>query len=91
MAGGLVGAAVSGAILAGTGGAGIVDRRWYVRRGTELVQVLRTGFVEQMSAFFQDDPATVTDLLGRQVHYPDMLAIVRTYNQHRLAAADQAR
>lgn len=89
--GGLASAAVAGAILAGTGGGGIVDRRWYVRRGTELVQVLRTGFTEQMSAFFQDDPATITAILLHQLRYPDMLTIVQAYNQHRLAAADQAK
>ena len=91
VAGGLVAAAVTGAILASTGGEGIVDRRWYVRRGTELVQVLRTGFVEQMSTFFHDDPATATNIINKQVHYPDMLAIVRAYNQHRLAAPEPAK
>lgn len=91
LAGGLAGAALTGIMLASTGSAGIADRHWYVRRGTELVQVVRTGFVEQMSAFFHDDPATVTDLIGKQVRYPDMLAIVQAYNQHRLAAADPAR
>lgn len=89
--GGLVGAAVAGAVLAGTGGAGIAERRWYVRRGTELVQVQRTGFIEQMSAYFQDDPATVTALIQQQVHYPDMLAIVQAYNQHKLGAPGAAR
>lgn len=89
--GGLVGAAVASAVLAGTGGAGIAERRWYVRRGTELVQVLRTGFTEQMCAYFQDDPATVAALIQQQVRYPDMLAIVQVYNQHRLAAPDAAR
>jgi|GEM_PF-2227164 len=84
--GGLVGAAVAGAVLAGTGGAGIAERRWYVRRGGELLQVQRTGFVEQMSAFFQDDPATVAALAQQQLHYPDMLALVRAYNQRQLAA-----
>lgn len=89
--GGLVGAAVAGAVLAGTDGAGIAERRWYVRRGTELVQVQRTGFIEQMSAYFQDDPATVTALIQWQVRYPDMLAIVRAYNQHKLGAPGAAR
>ena len=45
---GLAGVAVAAAVLASTGGAGvgIADRHWYVRRrGTELVQVLRTGFI----------------------------------------------
>jgi hypothetical protein len=85
--GGLVGAAVAGAILAGTGGQGLAERRWYLRRGTELIQVKRDTFTEQMSEYFKDDPATVAALLQKQVHYPDMLAIVLAYNQHKLVEA----
>jgi hypothetical protein len=83
---GLVGAVVAGAILAGTSGEGLAERRWYLRRGTELVQVKRDNFAAQMSEYFKDDPATVTALLSKQVHYPNMLAIVRAYNENRLAA-----
>lgn len=85
--GGLVGAAVAGAVLAGTAGEGIAERRWYLRRGGELVQVQRSSFAEQMSEYFQDDPATVAALAARQLHYPDMLALVQAYNQRRLAAS----
>lgn len=83
---GLVGAVVAGAIWAGTGGEGIAERRWYLRRGTELVQVKRDTFAAQMSEYFKDDPATVTAVLSKQLHYPDMLAIVQGYNANRLAA-----
>jgi hypothetical protein len=83
---GVASALVAGAILASTGGEGLAERRWYLRRGTELVQVKRDDFAAQMSAYFKDDPATVTALLSRQVHYPDMLAIVQGYNANRLAA-----
>lgn len=84
---GLVGAVVAGAILAGTGGEGLAERRWYLRRGTELTQVKRDTFTAQMSEYFKDDPATATALINKQVHYPDMLAIVQGYNANRLAAS----
>lgn len=84
---GIVSAVVAGAILAGTGGEGLAERRWYLRRGTELIQVKRDNFTEQMSEYFKDDPATATALLSKQVHYPDMLAIVQGYNANRLAAS----
>jgi hypothetical protein len=83
---GLVGTVVAGAVLAGTGGQGIAERRWFVRRGTELMQVQRGNFVAQMSAYFHDDPATVTALAQQQVHYPDMLAIVQAYNERHTKA-----
>jgi hypothetical protein len=83
---GLISALVAGAILAGTSGDGIAERRWYLRRGAELVQVKRDNFAAQMSEYFKDDPATVTALLNKQLHYPDMLAIVQGYNTNRLAA-----
>jgi hypothetical protein len=51
------------------------------------VQVKRDTFTEQMSEYFKDDPATVAALLQKQVHYPDMLAIVQAYNQHKLIEA----
>lgn len=86
----IIGALVAGAILAGTGGEGLADRQWYVRRHGELRKVPRQEFAAQMSEYFQDDPLTVAALLQQQVHYPDMLAIVRQYNQRR-AAAPEAR
>ena len=83
---GLASAVVAGAILASTGGEGLAERRWYLRRGTELIQVKRDNFVAQMSEYFKDDPATATALINKQLHYPDMLAIVQGYNANRLAA-----
>ena len=91
VAGGLVGAAVAAAVLAGANGAGIPDRRWFVRRGAELVQVRRNDFTLQMNEFFQDDPATVSALTQQQLRYPDMLAIVQAYNQHKLNPYDATR
>ncbi len=82
----LVGAVVAGAILASTGGEGIAERRWYLRRGGELVQVQRGNFAAQMSEYFKDDPETVAAVTQQQVHYPDMLALVQAYNQRRLAS-----
>jgi hypothetical protein len=84
--GGLVGAVVAGAVLAGTAGEGIAERRWYLRRGGELVQVQRSNFAEQMSEYFKDDAETVAALAAQQLHYPDMLTLVQAYNQRRLAA-----
>jgi hypothetical protein len=83
---GLIGAVAAGAILASTGGEGIAERRWYLRRSGELVQVQRSNFVAQMSEYFKDDPETVAAVTQQQVHYPDMLALVQAYNQRRLAA-----
>jgi hypothetical protein len=83
---GLASAVVAGAILASTGGEGLAERRWYLRRGTELVQVKRDNFTAQMSEYFKDDPATATALINKQLHYPDMLTIVQGYNANRLAA-----
>jgi hypothetical protein len=84
---GVVGAVAAGALLAvGTGGEGIAERRWYLRRGGELVQVQRSNFVTQMSEYFKDDPETVAAVTQQQVHYPDMLTLVQAYNQRRLAS-----
>jgi hypothetical protein len=85
--GGLVGAALAAAIAGSTGGSGIADRRWFVRRAGELMQVQRSSFVEQMSDYFKDDPETVTALTQQRVHYPDMFAIVQDYNQRKIAAS----
>jgi hypothetical protein len=85
--GGLVGAALAAAIAGGTGGSGIADRRWFVRRSGELVQVQRSSFVEQMSDYFKDDPETVAALTQQRMHYPDMFAIVEDYNQRKIAAS----
>jgi hypothetical protein len=82
----LVAAVVAGAILASTGGEGIAERRWYLRREGELVQVQRSNFVVQMSEYFKDDPETVAAVTQQQVHYPDMLALVQAYNQRRLVS-----
>jgi hypothetical protein len=76
--------AVAGAVLAGTAGEGIAERRWYLRRGGELVQVQRSNFAEQMSEYFKDDAETVAALAAQQLHYPDMLALVQAYNERRL-------
>jgi hypothetical protein len=86
MPAGLVGAVVAGAILAGTAGEGIAERRWFLRRGGELVQVQRGDFVAQMSQYFNDDPETVAAVAQQQLRYPNMLALVQAYNQRRLAA-----
>jgi hypothetical protein len=84
---GLIGAVAAGAILAGTGGEGIAERRWYLRRGSELVQVQRSNFVTQISEYFKDDPETVSAVAQQKLHYPDMLALVQAYNQRQLAAS----
>lgn len=86
----IIGAVVAGAVLASTGGEGIANRQWYVRRNGELQKVSRQDFSTQMSDYFQDDPATVAAIAQQQVHYADMLAIVQAYNQ-RQAASRQAR
>lgn len=83
---GLVGALVAGAVLAGTAGEGIAERRWYLRRSGELTRVRRDDFTAQMSEYFKDDSATVAAVAQQRLHYPDMLALVQAYNQRQLAA-----
>ncbi|RZK62598.1 MAG: hypothetical protein EOO59_02105 [Hymenobacter sp.] len=83
----VVGAVVAGAILAGTAGEGIAERRWFLRRGGELVQVRRGDFAAQLSEYFKDDSATVAAVTQQQLRYPDMLALVQAYNQRRLAGS----
>ncbi|MBF9236933.1 hypothetical protein I2I05_05950 [Hymenobacter sp. BT683] len=61
-------------------------RHWYLRRQGELVEVSRGGFVEQLSAFFQDDPVVVAALAAKTLGYRDMRALVRMYNEHQTPA-----
>ena len=87
---GLAAAAVAGAVVAGamlaTNAGGIVERHWYLRRGGELVKVSRTSFLEQLTAYFQDDAEVVAALQRGQVRYPDMVVVVESYNRHKAAA-----
>ena len=62
-------------------------RHWYLRRQGELVEVLRGSFVEQMSAYFQNDPAVVAALAAKDLGYRDMRTLVRLYNEHQAPAA----
>lgn len=87
---GLAAAAVAGAVVAGTmlatNAGGIVERHWYLRRNDELVKVSRANFMEQLTAYFQDDAEVVAALQRGQVRYPDMVVVVESYNRHKAAA-----
>jgi len=61
-------------------------RHWYLRRQGELVEVSRHDFSAQLTQYFQDDPATVAALAGKQVAYRDLLGLVMFYNANKRAA-----
>jgi hypothetical protein len=66
-------------------------RHWYLRRQGELVEVSRRDFIPQLTQYFQDDPATVAALAGKQVAYRDLLGLVQRYNASRAAAGPAGR
>lgn len=65
-------------------------RHWYLRRQGELVEVSRHDFIPQLTQYFQDEPAIVAALAGKQVAYRDLLGLVMQYNARHPAAGPPA-
>ena len=85
----VAGTSIMGAAgLSAPGLTGFADRQWFLRRaGQELVKVERMSFVNQMTAYFQDDPEVVAALNSGQLHYRDMVKLVQGYNEFRTRPA----
>jgi hypothetical protein len=59
-------------------------QHWYLRRQGLMTEVAPQSFVQQLTAYFSDDPAVAAGLAAGTWTYPTLGALVSAYNQRQL-------